>query len=240
MNSEDNLQTIETVGGFSEDLQPPGNRDAQTLAHPNSWENIMLGHINQSRKQPIIQLGHCFPVYAMRLVKKNDSHDTITYSSKGYALLAQVGEKWFCHRSPNWELCLHHALLSKCWRGVDHLRNEIQAVGDMTTHIYKPQPSRRNLYMYINVIDWIEGRNDLTVVMFMVTPSKSHDSRMNFKYSCGKSRCFHYEQFKQSRFNTHSDSPPENSEVQTAKPVTDDVLNPISTKPIYIPALCSF
>ena len=65
--------------------------------------------------------------------------------------------------------------------------------------------------------------------------SKSHDSRMNFKCSCGKCRCLHYEQFKRSRFNTHSNSPPKSSEVQTPKPVTDDMFNPISTKPIFLP-----
>ena len=107
----------------------------------------MLCHIRQSRKQPIVQLDRRLPVYALRLVKKIDSHETITYSSEGYAVLAQVGDKWFCHRCPNWEICLHRALLYKCWRAVEHLRNEIQAVGDTTTHIYKPQPSRRNLYM---------------------------------------------------------------------------------------------
>ena len=89
--------------------------------------------------------------------------------------------------------------------------------------------------MYVNLPDWIEGRNHPTVVTFTVMPRKSHDSRMNFKCSCGKSRCLHYKQFKESRFNTHSDSPPENSEVQTPKPVSDDVLNPISTKPIFLP-----
>ena len=69
MNLEDNLQTTETVGGFSQDLQTPGNRDSQTMAHATSWGNIMLGHINQSRKWPIVQLDHQLPVYAMRLVK---------------------------------------------------------------------------------------------------------------------------------------------------------------------------
>ena len=93
----------------------------------------------------------------MTLVKKADSHDTITYTSEDYTLLAQVGDKWFCHHCPNWEICLHHALLFRCWKGIDHLRNGIQAVGDMKTHIYKPQPSRQNMYMYVNVVDWIEG-----------------------------------------------------------------------------------
>ena len=102
----------------------------------------MLGHINQTRKRPIIQLDCQLPVYAMRLVKKIDSHDNISYSSKGYALLAQVGEKWFCHCCPNWEVCLHCALLYKCWRGIDHLRDQIQVDGNTTMHIYKPQPSR--------------------------------------------------------------------------------------------------
>ena len=89
--------------------------------------------------------------------------------------------------------------------------------------------------MHVNLPDWIEGRNHLTVVTFTVMPSKSHDSRMNFKCSCGKSRCLHYEQFKQSRFNTYSNSPPENSEVQTPKPVSDNMLNPLSIKPIFLP-----
>ena len=231
LNLEDNLQTTETVGS-SQDLQPPEN--AQTEAHAHVWGIIMLGHMHQIRKQPIVLLDCQLGVYAMRLVKKVDAHDTISYSSKGYALLAKIGEKWFCHRCPNWENCLHILLLYKCWQGIVHLSDQLQVDGNMTTHIYKPQPSRRKLY--INLPDWIEGRNHPTVMMtFMVTPSKSHNSRMNFKCSCGKSRCLHYEQFMQSRFNTHSDSPPENSEVQTPQPVSDDVLNPISTKPIFLP-----
>ena len=98
--------------------------------------------MHKIRKRPIVLLDRQLRVYAMRLVKKVDSHDTISYSSKGYALLAKVGEKWFCHHCPNWELCLHHVLLYKCWEGIDHLSNQLQVDGDTTMHIYKPQPSR--------------------------------------------------------------------------------------------------
>ena len=118
MNLENNLQTTETVGG-SQDLQPPEN--AQTEAHANAWGIIMLGHMHQIRKRPIILLDRQLRVYTMRLVKKVDSPYTISYSSKGYALLAKVGEKWFCHHCPNWKLCLHHGLLYKCWEGIDHV-----------------------------------------------------------------------------------------------------------------------
>ena len=72
LNLEDNLQTTEVVNGFSQNLQPPENKDAQIAAFANAWGNIMLGHIRQSRKRPIVQLDRRLPVYALRLVKKVD------------------------------------------------------------------------------------------------------------------------------------------------------------------------
>ena len=230
-------------------LQTAGKVDDLSQAHENieekarSWAKIMLNHLPQSRKRPIVKLDPQRQVYAIRTVKKSESYNTLDYSADSYALVALIGNDWLCHRCLHKDFCLHRALFFKCWKSVEHMGDGLLAVADRAMHIYKPQPTMRpSLYMYVNIPHWIDEGNDPTdhIVTFHVTPSKSHDGKMHFKCNCGKppDRCDHYVQFVNSKFNMSSRSRlqyPEKSEVQTPKPVIVDEFKPISTKPIFLP-----
>ena len=153
---------------------------------------------NMHKQAPIIQLLH--DLYAFR-TWTSLGFDKIKYDH-GYILLAKTENGWSCSTCHDPDRCIHLPLFSQIQQ--NRIWHNLQAESDSHVPIYKPGPTKSNIYLCAHWSQWMSYSSsapDIAMICVKTSAKKIANRLMPTCEKCsGKTNCLHLDAFGRSTF----------------------------------------